>query len=68
MDQIHALNVSVEKLAASVERMVEEQKQQGQRLTVIENRDGESWRNLVGYGITALAGIILGLAFNHLGL
>ena len=57
--QIHALTVSVEKLAVSVERMTKEQAGQNERLKAIENRDGELWRKIVGYALTAGAGFLL---------
>ena len=53
VEQIHALTVSVERLAASVERMVKEQERQGQRLEALEGRDGERWRKVIGYIVAA---------------
>ena len=67
VEQIHALTIAVEKLAANVERMVEEQKQQGERLTVMENRDGEMWRKVVGYILTALASSGMTYLFTQFG-
>ena len=58
--EIGALTTSVEKLAQSVENMVKEQEKQGQRLETLESRDGESWRKLTGYIISALASGIVG--------
>lgn len=66
--QIGDLNVSVANLASSMNRMLEEQKKQGERLEVIENRDGEMWRKVTGYVITAVIGIIVGFIFTRLGL
>ncbi len=48
--------------------MYEEQKQQGERLKILENRDGEMWRKVVGYVITAVVGIVVGFVFNQLGM
>ena len=56
--QIHSLTISVEKLALSVERMAKEQAGQNERLKAIENRDGELWRKIVGYALTAGAGFL----------
>ena len=53
--EIGALTTSVEKLAQSVESMVKEQERQGKRLEALENRDGEKWRKLMGYALSALA-------------
>lgn len=61
--ELGALTTSVEKLALSVESMVKEQEKQGKRLEVLEGRDGEKWRQVVGYVLAAIAGIIVGLIF-----
>lgn len=58
-----ALTTSVEKLATNIEGMVKEQEKQGKRLEVLESRDGEMWRKVVGYIITAVVGIIIGFIF-----
>lgn len=64
--QINSLTVSVEKLAQSIEVMVKEQESQGKRLETLENRDGEMWRKIVAYVITAVLGIVLGYIFKGL--
>lgn len=70
--QIGALTASVEKLALSIETMVKEQEKQGheqeeyeKRLKALENRDGEMWRSVTGYIVTAVIGIIIGFAFKR---
>ena len=67
VEQIHALTASVQKLAISVESMVKEQEQQGKRLETIENRDGEMWRKLIGYVLTALASAVMTFIFTRIG-
>ena len=52
--EIGALTLSVQRLAQSIESMVEEQERQGRRLQALEDRDGENWRKLMGYIATAL--------------
>lgn len=66
--EIGALTTSVEKLAQSMESMVKEQEKQGKRLEVLEGRDGEMWRKVVGYIATAVIGIILGFVFTQIGM
>lgn len=66
--QIGALTTSVEKLAVSMERMAKEQEQQGTRLALLENRDGEMWRKVTGYIITAVISIIVGFIFAQIGM
>ncbi len=68
VNQISELTISVNKLATNMNNMYEEQKQQGERLKILENRDGEMWRKVVGYVITAVVGIIVGFIFNQLGM
>lgn len=66
--EMGALTTSVERLATSVESMVKEQEKQGNRLEVLEGRDGEMWRKVVGYVITAVIGIVIGFAFTQIGM
>ena len=62
---MNALTVSVERLATSMESMLKEQERQVQRLETLEGRDGEMWRKVVGYVVTAIAGIIVGWLFTQ---
>lgn len=66
--EMSTLTTSVEKLATSMESMVKEQEKQGKRLEVLEGRDGEMWRKVVGYIATAVVGIILGFLFTQIGM
>ena len=58
--EISQLTVSVEKIAISLENMVNEQKAQGERLTKIEQRPVDRWDTLVKCLITGIVTIILG--------
>ena len=58
--QIGALTTSVEKMAVSLENMVKEQDQQGQRLSAIEGRDGEKWRNTIFEVLKAVIAAAIG--------
>ncbi len=66
--QIGELTTSIEKLALSMENMVKEQANQGKRLEELENRDGEMWRKVTGYIITAIVGILIGFIFKQIGM
>lgn len=66
--QIYSLTVSVEKLAANMENMLREVTAQGNRLKVLENRDGEMWRKVIGFVLSALAGGVIGFFLNSLGM
>jgi len=63
-----ALVTSVEKLALNMEIMAKEQQEQGKRLETLEARDGEKWRQVTGYIITAVISIVLGVVFAHIGI
>lgn len=66
--RIESLNVSIEKLALNMESMLKEQVQQGKRLEVLEARDGEMWRKVVSYAVTAIVGIVIGFIFKQIGM
>lgn len=68
MEKLNTLNTSIEKLAVNMESMLKEQLQQGKRLEILENRDGEMWRKAVGYLITAVLGIVVGFIFRRFGM
>ena len=62
------LVLSVRELAQSVKQLAETQKAQGEKLDELENRDGEMWRRVSGYVITAIIGLVLGYLFNLAGM
>lgn len=66
--QIGALATSVEKLAVSMQSMLKEQEKQGKRLEALEGRDGEKWRKVMGYIVTAIVGVVLGYLFKRIGM
>lgn len=62
------LTVSVKELAISVKQMAETQKEQGDKLEKLECKDGEMWRKVTGYTITAIIGIVIGFVFKQIGI
>ena len=75
IQQMNALAVSVERLAASVEAMAKEQlkinksiEKQGERIGSLENRDGETWRKVTGHLITTVAGAVAGYVLTKIGM
>ena len=66
--QINALTVSVQKLTDNIEHMRQLQEDEGKRLNAIEGRDGEMWRKVTSYIITAVIGLVLGFIFTQIGL
>ena len=55
-------------LVEHLRQEVKEQEKQGKRLEVLEGRDGEMWRKVVGYIITAVIGIVIGFVFHQVGM
>jgi len=66
--QNEQLTLSVQKLANSMENMANEQKSQGERLEVLEGRDGEKWRDVSKYVFTTVLGAVLSFVLLHIGL
>ena len=66
--QVTDIAMSVRELAQSVKQMAETQKEQGEKLEKLEGMDGEKWRSVVGYAITAVIGILIGFVFKQLGM
>lgn len=67
VEKTSALTASVEKLAQSMQGMLKEQEKQGKRLETLEGRDGEMWRKVTGYIVTAVIGIVIGFIFTQIG-
>lgn len=51
-----------------MENMVKEQGQQSARLEALESRDGEKWRTVTSYLLTAILGIAVGIIAKQFGL
>lgn len=67
-DQNNKLIISVEKLATNMQSMLQEQEKQGDRLQVLEDRDGAKWRKVVDAFLVALVGAAVGFIAAKLGL
>lgn len=66
--EIGALTASVQKLAVNMENMLKVQGQQGERLEVLESRDGEMWRKVTGYIVTTVIGLVVGYIGTKIGM
>ena len=51
-----------------MQNMLKVQEQQGERLERLESRDGEMWRKVTGYAITAVISIVVGFVFAQIGM
>ena len=61
------LLITVERIANSIENMQNEQKRQSEKLEELYSRDGNKWRKVSDYVLTALLGIAFGLIASQLG-
>lgn len=66
--QIQQLTVSVQKLTDSIESMRQLQEDEGKRLTAIEGRDGEMWRKVLSYTVTAVISLAIGAIVTQIGM
>lgn len=66
--QINNLTLSVQKLAINMEHMLVNQTEQNKRLEELENRDGEKWRSIPMYVLTAVVGAVIGFVLKEVGL
>ena len=67
-EKINELAVSTEKLASTMEKMLEEQKEQGRRIVKLEGRDGEKWRSVAKIVATAVISAVIGAVLMMIGL
>lgn len=66
--EIGELTTSVAKIATNIEILTKEVAKQGQRLETLEARDGETWRSVVRYALTAVVAGLIGFALHGLGM
>lgn len=66
--EIHQLTLSTERLATSMEQMLVEQKAQGLRISKLEGRDGEKWRDTVKTVVTVVISAVIGAVLMMVGL
>lgn len=67
-EENNKLLLAIERLTSSIKNMQEELKTQGDRLNVLESRDGEMWRKVVSHVVTTAIGILVGLIFTKIGM
>lgn len=66
--ELMKLTASIERLATNMENMLKEQERQGDRLETLEARDGKKWRQVSGYVVTTIIGIVIGYIFLQIGM
>lgn len=68
IETLRSLTLSIERLASNMENMVNEQASQGKRLQNLEQRDGETFRKILGYVATAVISILVGYILRQIGI
>ena len=68
VNEVHKLSLSVERLAGSIEHTISKQDIHEKRLNAIEKEDGDMWKAVVKYAITAVIGIVVGFIFKQVGI
>lgn len=66
--QIHALAISVEKMAVSIQHMTDELAKHGEKLSVIEAEPGNKWKQATWLVIAAVIGAAVSYLITHVGL
>lgn len=66
--QLTTLTSTIERLNLSVNNILREQSEISGRLKKLESRDGEMWRTVIKYAVTAAIGIMVGFIFRQIGM
>lgn len=66
--QITDLTIAVKEMATSMKDMMEEQRDQGDRLEALESRDGEKWRETTKYVFFTILGAIITFLMDSAGI
>lgn len=65
--QLTTLTATIERLNLSVSNILKEQSEISDRLKKLENRDGDMWRTVVKYIVTAVVGGVITFALTRIG-
>lgn len=66
--QLTTLTATIERLNLSVSNVLKEQAEISERLKKLENRDGDMWRTVVKYAITAIVGGAITFILTRIGM
>ena len=66
--QLTTLTATIERLNLSVNNILKEQSEISERLKKLENRDGDMWRTVIKYAITAIVGGVLTFILTRIGI
>lgn len=68
VQQLTNLTTTIKSLEISVGNMLKEQAEFSERLKKLENQDGDMWRTVVKYALSALVGGVIAFALAHVGM
>ncbi len=68
VQQLATLTTTIKSLEISVGNMLKEQTEFSERLKKLENRDGDMWRTVVKYALSALVGGAIAFALARIGM
>lgn len=64
--QLTTLTATIERLNLSIGNILKEQSEISDRLKKLENRDGDMWRTVVKYAVTAIVGGLITFALTRI--
>lgn len=68
IQQLTALTSTIERLKTSVDNTIKEQAEIGERVKKLESRDGDMWRTVVKYVLSAVVGGVIVFAMSQIGM
>ena len=68
IEEIKSVQSDIKAINLNIERILKTLSKQEERLDSLEARDGEMWRKVVAYIVTAIVGIFVGYIFTQIGM
>ncbi|MDE6388950.1 hypothetical protein [Parablautia intestinalis] len=62
------ISTSIKSMTVEIKNLTNQIAKMDSRVEVMESRDGEMWRKVTGYIITAIIGIVIGFIFTRIGM
>ena len=62
------ISASIKSMTVEIKNLTNQIAKMDGRVEVMESRDGEMWRKVPGYNITAIIGIVVGFIFTRIGM
>lgn len=68
IQEIKSVQSDIKAINLNIERILETLRKEESRLDTLESRDGEMWRKVVAYAVTAVVAAVVGFALAQIGL